>query len=84
MPMGGGGGVKFSVKKRYEGVTVRFNVSITRGCMGVQFSGKKHYVTLEWPRMREKDELTGVCARDEGSLWKPVLCLCRRRSFGVR
>ena len=77
-------GVKYSGKKLYEGV--RFNVSVTRGCMGVQwqFSGKKHDVTLEWPRTREKDELTGVCARDEGSLWKPVLCLCRRRSFGVR
>ena len=34
----GGGGVKFSAKKRYEGV--RFNViSVTRG-WGVQFSGK--------------------------------------------
>ena len=33
-------GVKFSGKKRYEGV--RFNViSVTRGWMGVQFSGKK-------------------------------------------
>ena len=38
----GGGG------KRYEGV--RFNViSITRGWVGVQFPGKKRYVTLEWP-----------------------------------
>ena len=44
----GGGGVKFSGKRRYEGV--RFNIiSITRGCVGVQFSGKKRYVTLEWP-----------------------------------
>ena len=41
-------GVKFSGKKRYEGV--RFNViSITRGWVGVQFPGKKRYVTLEWP-----------------------------------
>ena len=24
-------------------------ISVTRGWMGVQFSGKKHYVTLEWP-----------------------------------
>ena len=44
----GGGGVDFSEKKRCEGV--RFNVvSITRGWVGVQFPGKKHYVTLEWP-----------------------------------
>ena len=42
------GGVKFSGKKRYEGV--RFNViSVKRGWVGVQFLGKKHYVTLEWP-----------------------------------
>ena len=42
---GWGGGVNFSRKKRYEGV--RFKViSVTRG---VQFPGKKHYVTLEWP-----------------------------------
>ena len=41
-------GVKFSGKKRYEGV--RFNViSVTRGWVGVQFSGKKRYVALEWP-----------------------------------
>ena len=45
---GGGGGLRFSGKKRYEGV--RFNViSITRGWVGVQFPGKKRYVTLEWP-----------------------------------
>ena len=36
----GGGGVKFSGKKRYEGV--RFNViGIARGWVGVQFLGKK-------------------------------------------
>ena len=35
----GGGGVKFSRKKRYEGV--RFNViSVTRGWVGVQFPEK--------------------------------------------
>ena len=35
-----GGGVSFPGKKRYEGVTVRFNVtSITGG--GVKFPGKK-------------------------------------------
>ena len=45
---GGGGGVIFSGKKRYEGVM--FNViSVTRGWVGVQFPGKKRYVTLEWP-----------------------------------
>ena len=42
------GGVRFSGKKRYEGV--RFNViSVTRGWVGVQFPEKKRYVTLEWP-----------------------------------
>ena len=43
-------GVKFSgePEKCYKGV--RFNViSFTRGWVGVQFLGKKHYVTLEWP-----------------------------------
>ena len=46
--MGVGGGVKFSEKLRYEGVI--FNViSVTRGWVGVQFPGKKRYVTLEWP-----------------------------------
>ena len=36
---GGGGGVKFSGKKRYAGV--RFNViSVTRGWVGVQFPEK--------------------------------------------
>ena len=44
----GVGGVRFSGKKRYEGV--RFNVnSVTRGWVGVQFPKKKRYVTLEWP-----------------------------------
>ena len=45
----GGGGLRFSGKKRYEGV--RFNViSVTRGWVGVQFPReKKRYVTLEWP-----------------------------------
>ena len=47
---GGGGVVKLSGKKRYEGV--RFNViSVTRGWVGVQLPGKKRYVTLEWPLM---------------------------------
>ena len=42
----GVGGVIFSGKKRYEGL--RFNViSVTRGWVGVQFQGTKHYVTLE-------------------------------------
>ena len=45
---GVGRGVKFSGKKRNE--CVRFNViSVTRGWVGVQFPGKKRYVTLEWP-----------------------------------
>ena len=43
-----GGGVKSYGRNRYEGV--RFNViSVTRGWVGVQFPGKKRYVTLEWP-----------------------------------
>ena len=43
-----GRGSNFPKKTRYEGV--RFNViSITRGWVGVQFPGKKRYVTLEWP-----------------------------------
>ena len=42
------GRVKFSGKKRYEGV--RFNViSVTRGWVGVQLPGKKRYIKLEWP-----------------------------------
>ena len=42
------GGVRFPAKKRYKGV--RFNViSITRGWVGVNFPGKKLYITLEWP-----------------------------------
>ena len=45
----GVGGVKFSGKKRYEGV--RFNViGFTRGWVGVQFPEKKRYVSLnQWP-----------------------------------
>ena len=43
---GGGGGINFSGKKRYE--RVRFNViSIMRGW--VQFTEKKHYITFELP-----------------------------------
>ena len=38
----------FQEEKRYEGV--RYNViGVTRGCVWVQFPGKKRYVTLEWP-----------------------------------
>ena len=49
MQMGVGGAI-FSGKKRYEGV--RFNViSIMRGSVGVQFPGKKRYVTREWPHI---------------------------------
>ena len=47
---GGGGGVNFSRKKRYEGV--RFTViSVTRGWGPI--SKKKRYVTLEWPLFRQ-------------------------------
>ena len=41
----GGGGVNFSGKKRYEGVTCNV-ISVTRG-WGVQFQEIKRYVTLE-------------------------------------
>ena len=44
----GVGGVTFSRKKRYEGVRINV-ICVTRGWMGVQFPGKKRYVTLEWP-----------------------------------
>ena len=44
----GGGGVIFSGKKHYEGVRCNA-ISVTRGCVGVQFPEKKRYVTLEWP-----------------------------------
>ena len=44
----GVGGVRFSGKKRNEGVM--FNViSVTRGWVGVHFAEKLRYVTLEWP-----------------------------------
>ena len=44
----GGGGCHLFRKKGYEGVT--FNaISVTRGWVGVQFPGKKRYVTLERP-----------------------------------
>ena len=47
--------VKFSVKKRYEGVS--FNViSVMRGWVGVQFPEKERYVTLEWPLTGRPDE----------------------------
>ena len=60
MQMGvGGGGVKFSGKKRYE--SVRFNViSVMRGGWGSNFQEKKCYVTLEWP-LKEKESLAQHC-----------------------
>ena len=44
----GVGGVTFAGKKHYEGVMYNV-ISVTRGCVGVQLTGKKRYVTLEWP-----------------------------------
>ena len=44
----GVGGVKFSGKKRYEGIRF-YVISVTRGWVGVQFPEKKRYVTLECP-----------------------------------
>ena len=53
----GGGGVTFSRKKRYEGVRINV-ICITRGWVGVQFPGKKRYVTLEWPLINYFDRST--------------------------
>ena len=55
----GVGGVRFSGKKRYEGV--RFNViCITEGWVGVQFPQKKALSnTCEWPLF--SDRVIGVC-----------------------
>ena len=51
---GGGGGINFSGKKRYEGVS--FNViSVTRGWVGSNFQEKKRYVTLEWPQRKQQN-----------------------------
>ena len=44
----GGGVSNISRKKRYEGVRINV-IFVTRGWVGVQFPGKKRYVTLEWP-----------------------------------
>ena len=50
----------FRGKARYEGV--RFNViSVTRGRVGVQIPGKKHYVTVEWPLSDGEIHLFPVC-----------------------
>ena len=38
--------------KRYEGVGYNI-ISVARGWVGVQFPGKKRYVTLEWPHIRK-------------------------------
>ena len=46
----GVGAVKFSRKKRYEGVrfsVILLEVSITRGWVGSNFQKKERYVTLE-------------------------------------
>ena len=45
----GGGGVRFSGEKGYEGVRLKV-ISVTRGWVWVQFPEKKRYVTLEWSR----------------------------------
>ena len=55
--MGVGGGVTFSRKKRYEGVRINV-ICVTRGWVGVQFPGKKRYVTLEWPLINYFDRST--------------------------
>ena len=44
------GGCQISQKRCYEGVLLNV-ISVTKGWVGVQFPGKMHYVTLEWPLM---------------------------------
>ena len=44
----GGGGDQIFWKKPFEGVRINV-ISVTRGWVGVQFPGKKRYITLEWP-----------------------------------
>ena len=39
--------LRFPEKKRYECIQVNV-ISVTTGWVGVNFSGKKCYVTLEW------------------------------------
>ena len=38
-----------SGKKRYEGVMLL--LVLRGGFQGVEFSGKKHYIILEWPHV---------------------------------
>ena len=48
----GEGVSSFPEKKRYEGI--KFNIiSVTRGLVGVQYPGKKRYVTLECPPLTQ-------------------------------
>ena len=45
-------GLSFPRKNRYD--CVWFNVfSITRGLVGVNFQGKRRYITVEWPPLCE-------------------------------
>ena len=37
----------------YEDMYIRFNGSVTRGWVGVEFPEKKRYVTLEWPHSKQ-------------------------------
>ena len=56
----------FPEQKHYEGV--RFNViRITRGWMGVNFPGKKRYITVEWLVMRCTHGLTDDMCNDLGT-----------------
>ena len=45
----GGGGVSEFPEKSVTKVQGSTLFSVTRGWVGVQFPGKKRYVTLEWP-----------------------------------
>ena len=49
----------FSEKKRYEGVRLNI-IIVTRGWVGVEFPGKKHYVTLQRP-LRSHARTHTVC-----------------------
>ena len=71
----GNGGVKFSRKKLYK--CVRFNISVTRGWVGVQFPGKKHYITLEWPLIEV--EIEALRSRRVGN--RRVVCLGDRVNY---
>ena len=46
--------VRYPGEKRYEGVSLI--ISVTRGWVGVAYTGKQRYVTLEWPSLHSFNE----------------------------